>query len=79
MGRTYIYIYIYICPTHYHIYIYIPCMGQMRDVCHNLSDSLKGKYHLKGLNIGGRMIVKVYFKGPGSEYVNCIYLSHCVD
>jgi hypothetical protein len=58
---------------------HILCMGQMRNVCHTLSDSLKGKYHLECLNIGGRMVVKVYFKGLGSECVDSIYLDHCVD
>lgn len=36
-------------------------------------------YHLEGLEIDGRMILKVNFKGLGSEDVNSVYVVHCID
>jgi hypothetical protein len=44
-----------------------------------LSGSLKGRDYLEGLNVGGRVILKIHFKGLGSEGVNSIYVAQCID
>ena len=36
-------------------------------------------YSLEGLNIFGRMLLEVCFKGLGSENVNSVYVARCID
>jgi hypothetical protein len=36
-------------------------------------------YCLEGLNIDGKILLKVCFKGLESEDVNSVYVAYCID
>jgi hypothetical protein len=36
-------------------------------------------YCLEGLNIDRKILLKVCFKGLGTEDVNFVYVAHCID